>query len=56
MIMIRIQVIVNYRVILAAPVRFHNHGYALVLMEECLLRELTHTISDLPTEGEYDVL
>ena len=53
---IRVQAIVNYGVILAAPVRFHNHGSALVLMEQCLLRELTHTISDLPTEREYDVL
>jgi hypothetical protein len=30
---IRVQVIVKYRIFLAAPVRFHHRGFALVLKE-----------------------
>jgi hypothetical protein len=36
---IRFQVIVNYRIILAAPVRFHDTGFALVLKEGMACRE-----------------
>jgi hypothetical protein len=32
---VRVQVIVNYRLFLAAPVRFHEQGPVIVLKEGC---------------------
>jgi hypothetical protein len=42
---IRVKVIVNYRIFLAAPVSLHEHGSALVLKEGCRVGSEIGTIS-----------
>jgi len=46
---IRFQVIVNYRIFLAAPVSFHDMGSALVLKEWCRARGEIENVQECHT-------